>query len=96
MQTDNSTANGLLNNKIIPKATKIIGMKFHWMCCRDAQGQFRFYWIPETQNWGDYWTKHHPEIHHWVLQISVITSSKYIEAFRRVTARVRSTMERVC
>ena len=31
MQTDNSTANGLLNNKIIPKATKSINMKFHWM-----------------------------------------------------------------
>ena len=31
MQTDNSTANWLLNNKIIPKATKSIDMKFHWM-----------------------------------------------------------------
>ena len=53
MQKDNSTSNGLLNNKIIPKATKSIDMKFHWMRCRDAQGQFRFYWIPVTQNWGD-------------------------------------------
>ena len=53
MQTDNSTANGLLNNKIIPKATKSIGMKFHCMRCRDAQGQFRFYWRPGTHNWGD-------------------------------------------
>ena len=47
-QTDNSTANGLLNNKIIPKEMKSIDMKFHWMRCRDAQGQFRFYWIPGT------------------------------------------------
>ena len=31
MQTNNSTANGLLNNKITPKATKSIDMKFHWM-----------------------------------------------------------------
>ena len=48
MQTDNSTANGLLNNKITPKATKSIDMKFHWMRCKDAQGQFRSYWIPVT------------------------------------------------
>ena len=36
MQTDNSTANMLLNIKIIPKATNSIDMKFHWMRCRDA------------------------------------------------------------
>ena len=29
MQTDNSTANGLLNNTIVPKATKSIYMQFH-------------------------------------------------------------------
>ena len=29
IQTDNSTANRLLNNKIIPKAMKSIDMKFH-------------------------------------------------------------------
>ena len=29
MQTDNSTANGPLNNKITPKATKRISIKFH-------------------------------------------------------------------
>ena len=33
MQTDNTTANGLLNNKIIPKVTKSIDMKFHWTRC---------------------------------------------------------------
>ena len=42
MQTDYSTENGLLNNKITPKATKSIGMKFHWMRCRDTRRQFRF------------------------------------------------------
>ena len=68
MQMDNSTANGLLNNKIIPKPTKSINMKFHWMRCRDAQGQFRFYCRPGTQNWGDYWMKNHPATHHWVFR----------------------------
>ena len=36
MQTDNSTANGMLNNTIIPKSTKSIDMQFHWMRCRYA------------------------------------------------------------
>ena len=78
IQTDNSTANGLLNNTIIPKSKKSIDIQFHWMRCRDAQGEFRFYWIPGTQNWGDYWKKHHPEIYHWVFRNNILPSSKYI------------------
>ena len=96
MKTDNSTSNGLLNNTIIPKATKSIDMQFHWMRCRDAQRQFRYYWRPGTHNWGDYWTKHHPEIHHRVFRKNILTLLKHIEAFRRVTEKVISMMTRVC
>ena len=96
MKMDNSTTNGLLNNTIIPKETNSIDMQSHWMRCRDAQGQFRFYWRPGNQNWGYYWTKHHPAIHHRVFRKNILTSAKYIEAFRRVTEKVRSTMARVC
>ena len=31
MQTDNSTANGVINNKIQPKQTKAMDMRFHWL-----------------------------------------------------------------
>ena len=31
MQTDNSTANALLTNKIMPKALKAMDMQFHWL-----------------------------------------------------------------
>jgi hypothetical protein len=40
IQTDNKTANDLLTNKIMPKALKALDMRFHWLHCRDAQGQF--------------------------------------------------------
>ena len=40
VQMDNKTANNLLSNKIMPKALKAMDMQFHWLCCRDAQGQF--------------------------------------------------------
>jgi hypothetical protein len=36
MQTDNSTAYSVLNNKITPKATKAIDMRFHWLQCHNA------------------------------------------------------------
>ena len=50
IQTDNTTANDLLTNKIMPKALKPMDMQFHWLHCHDTQGQFRYYWRPGAQN----------------------------------------------
>ena len=43
IQTDNSTAHALLTNRIRPKALKAMDMRFNWLRCREAQGQYRFY-----------------------------------------------------
>jgi hypothetical protein len=64
MQADNKTTNDLLTNKIMPKALKAMDMRFHWLWCCKAQGQFRYYWRLGTQNLADYFTKHHPASHH--------------------------------
>eukprot|EP00956_Cyclotella_meneghiniana_P018711 scaffold31391_cov75-Cyclotella_meneghiniana.AAC.6 len=60
IQTDNSTAEGIVNNRVQPKHTKAMDMRFHWLRDRANQKQFRFYWRPGTTNRGDYYTKHHP------------------------------------
>jgi hypothetical protein len=44
IQTDNMTAEGVINNKIQAKCTKAMDMQFHWLCNRGAQGQFKIYW----------------------------------------------------
>jgi hypothetical protein len=31
LQTDNSTADGVINGKIQPKRTKAMDMRFHWL-----------------------------------------------------------------
>jgi hypothetical protein len=64
MQTDIKTANDLLADKIMPKALKVMTMCFHWLQCCNAQGKFRYYWRPGTQNLADYFTKHHPASHY--------------------------------
>ena len=64
VQTDNSAANGVVNNTVVPRKLKSMDMRLHWLRCREAQGQFRFYWAPGTENWADYYTKHFPPIHH--------------------------------
>jgi hypothetical protein len=75
MQTDNATAHALLTNKILPKALKAMDMRFHWLQCHNAQGQFRYYWRSGTQNLVDYFTKHHPTTHHKSVCPTILTSA---------------------
>jgi hypothetical protein len=74
MQTDNATAHALLTNKILPKALKAMDMRFHWLRCRDSQGQFWYYWRPGTHNLADYFTKHHPATHHKSVRPTILTA----------------------
>jgi hypothetical protein len=76
MQTDNRTALDLLTNKIMPKAFKAMGMRFHWLQCHKAQRQFRYYWRPGTQNLADHFTKHHPASHHKANRPTFLTLCK--------------------
>ena len=64
IQMDNSAAEGMVNNTIVPKRLKSMDLHLHWLGCREAQGKFHFYWVPGTDNWADYYTKHFAPIHH--------------------------------
>jgi hypothetical protein len=58
IQTDNSTAEGVVNLRVQPKRTKSMDMRFHCFRDREAQQQFRFYWKLGKTNLADYFTKH--------------------------------------
>jgi hypothetical protein len=64
IQTDNSTAAGVVNNTIVPRRSKMMDMRFWWLRCRASQDQFRYYWDAGSKNWADYHTKHHPPTYH--------------------------------
>ena len=64
IRTDNSTANGFLNQTVKPKRTKAIDMRFFWLIDRIHQNQFTVYWKPGINNLGGYRSKHHPPSHH--------------------------------
>ena len=36
LQTNNSTAEGIVNGKVQPKCTKAMDMRFHWLCYREC------------------------------------------------------------
>ena len=101
MQTDNSTAEAIVNNRVQPKRTKAMDMRFHWLRDRAInQKQFRFYWRPGTTNRGDYYTKHHPASHHRNIRPEILTPYKVLLALRKrqgmAGGRTTSATARVC
>jgi hypothetical protein len=82
MQTDNTTALGVINNNVIKKL-KSIDMKYHWLCNRESQGQCRHYWAPGKENNGKYVTKHHAAIHHQATHPTFLTNISTLQALHQ-------------
>ena len=64
VQTDNTTSEGLVNGTIVANKLKSMDIQLHWLWCREARNQFRFYWDKGPNNWADYSTKNHPPVFH--------------------------------
>ena len=96
IQTDNSTAGGIINARVQLKHTKAMYMLFHWLHnCSANQKQFRFYWRPVLLNFADYWTKHHPPSHHGNMRSKFLTPfTKLLELCRTKTNE--GSTARVC
>jgi hypothetical protein len=91
IQTNNSTALGVVTNNIQPHRTKAMDMRFHWLRCRDSQGQFQYYWRPGPNNRADYWTKHHCATHHIEKRPSILTPKFILDALCTSTLRTPAT-----
>jgi hypothetical protein len=57
--TDNSTADGIINDNVQQKRSKVMNIRFNWIKDHIAQGQFAVKWTPGHTIMGDYFTKHH-------------------------------------
>eukprot|EP00804_Cyclotella_cryptica_P022275 CCRYP_018105-RA/>CCRYP_018105-RA protein AED:0.44 eAED:0.42 QI:0/-1/0/1/-1/1/1/0/194 len=76
IQTENSTALGVVTNTIQPKRTKAMDMCFHWLRCRINQKHFRPYWRAGATNLADYVTKHHLAFHHQAVRPLFLTTDQ--------------------
>ena len=83
VQTDNSTAYGVINNKLQPKATKAMDMRFYWLKDRESVDQFKYHWSPGKSNLADYWTKHHPALHHQQMRQVILSDPKTKQLFKK-------------
>jgi hypothetical protein len=64
LKTDNTTADGIINNTVQQKRSKAIDMILYWVKDRVEQYQFNVGWAPGDTNMGDYFTKPHSPTHH--------------------------------
>ena len=92
---DNSTAHGLTEGSMIPKRSKAMDMRFHWLRCREGRNHFTFLWRRGTNNRADYHTKHHPPSHHRLkraeyLAQNVIKANKLFDSVQRVVSILKS------
>jgi hypothetical protein len=44
IQTNNTMAEGIVNNIVQPKRTKAMDMRFHWLQDQEECNQFRIFW----------------------------------------------------
>jgi hypothetical protein len=64
LTTDNTTADGIINNTFQKKLSKAMDMRFYWVKDRVEKKQFNVGWAPGNTNLGDCFTKHHSPAHH--------------------------------
>ena len=83
IQTDNSTAEGVINNKIQPKQTKAMDMRYYWLRDRETLEQFRFFWRAGKLNLANYFTKHFSATHHVNTQDEFITKKTVLNVLRQ-------------
>jgi hypothetical protein len=91
IQTDNSTAYGVITNKIQPKATKAMDMRFYWLKDRESVEQFKYHWAPGKNNYGDYWTKHHPPMHHQMMRSIILNNPKMTQLWKEAIKKKAGT-----
>ena len=64
INTDNSTTVGFVKNNIQMKRSKSWDMNFHWLRDKETLKEIDIAWGKGTENYADYFTKHHSLVHH--------------------------------
>ena len=64
LKTDNSTAASFAHSSMRHKRSKTWDMRYNWLKDADTLGHLRILWDKGKNNLADYFTKHHPPIHH--------------------------------
>ena len=94
IQTDNLTAEGVVNHKIQPKRMKVMDMHLYWLRDRETRKQFHIYWRAGLLNLADYFTKHHCPAHHKRMRPLYLTPQEKLQQARERIAAAERKFER--
>ena len=95
LKADNSTKEGFVNLGMKPKRSKIWDMKWHWLIDKEVIEQLIVYWDRGTNNEADYFTKHHPPIHHRQRQPLYINTSNLVRKIHQTIILCEGVLNRV-
>ena len=92
MQTDNSTANGIVKNTVLKKGSKAVDMQFHWIQYQIKQDHLHVLCKLVTENLGDNFTKNHPpHDHREIRTIYLNTKATIYKSYVRVCSLLTAT-----
>ena len=84
IQTDNSTADGIMYKTIKQKQSKAMNKRFYWLQDRVEQVEFRVFWAPGKYNLANYYTKYHsPATHSRLRPIYTYIEGKSFTSLQR-------------
>ena len=66
VETDNSPAEGFINETQKETKSRVIKMNFYWLRDKVKNKEFYFFWRSGKLNWANYHSKHHPIWYHRV------------------------------
>ena len=68
-------------------------MRFYWLRDRQTLEQFRFFWRAGKLNLADYWTKHHPALHHKGIRNRFLTEKRVLDELKQRLENKESVKE---
>jgi hypothetical protein len=86
LETDNTTALGILRAQVRLKRSKAFDMRHHWLIDRVQSKQFNLHWKPGGTNSADYFSKHHPPAYHKQMRPNILLDAVHSTS---VTSSVR-------
>ena len=78
-----------------PKLSKTWDMKWHWLRDKEFLEQLRVYRDKGTNNDSDYFTKHHPPIHHPQMHPRYIHTSNLLRTITQTIRLCEGVLNRV-
>ena len=93
--TENYTTEGFVNLGMKTKSSKTWDMKWHWLRDKYVIDQLRVYWDKVTNNDANYFTKHHPPIHHRQMRPRYIHTSNLVRTVPQTIRLYEGVLNRV-